>query len=151
MGLGWFVKGSRTPVKVKLGFKNFYVYGAICPNTGRHFELVLPQVNTECMNVFLEEMAKEVGDKQIIMVMDGAGWHKSKNLKFPVNFVIVYLPPYSPELNPIERLWLYIKQHNIKNRIYKTLTDLENNICEFINNISTNEVASICKVNYLTV
>jgi hypothetical protein len=81
LGLGWFIKGSRTPVKVKLGFKNFYVYGAICPDTARHFELILPQVNTECMNVFLEEMAKEVGDKKIIMVMDGAGWHKSKNLK----------------------------------------------------------------------
>jgi len=84
------------------------------------------------------------------MVMDGAGWHKSKDLKVPANFNIIYLPPYSPELNPIERLWLYIKQHTIRNRIYQTLSELEEAICTFIKTLELHEVASICNSINLT-
>ena len=65
------------------------------------------------MNVFLSEMAKQIDEKDIIMVMDGARWHHSKELKIPPNIEIIYLPPYCPELNPVERLWLYIKQNTI--------------------------------------
>lgn len=56
------------------------------------------------MNVFLEEMSKEIGDNEAIVIMDGAGWHKSKDLIVPKNIIIKLLPPYCPELNPVERL-----------------------------------------------
>ena len=134
---------------VKLGYKNFYIYGAANPFTGNNFNLLLPKVNTECMNIFLQELVKEVGSKQIIMVVDGAGWHKSKNLKIPDSITIIFLPPYSPELNPIERLWLHIKHHTIRNRIYNTLKELEDTICDFIKNLNLSTVARICNVNYL--
>ena len=58
IGHGWFKTGARTAVKVKIGYKNFYLYGAVNPISGEHFELILPKANTECMNIFFKEIAK---------------------------------------------------------------------------------------------
>ena len=77
LGHGWFTKGSRTEVKTKLGFQNFYLYSAVDPKSGVDFTLILPNVNTVCMNLFLTEMIKYIGDAPIILVMDGAGWHRA--------------------------------------------------------------------------
>lgn len=81
--------------------------------------------------------------------MDGAGWHKSDKLKFPANIRIIIQPPYSPELNPIEKLWQYIKDHTIKNRIYKTLLELENKICKFIQTLTPEIIKTVCGVSYV--
>jgi transposase len=108
-GHGWFPTGKRSRVAVKLGFKNFYAYSAIEVKTGEAFNLILPKVNTELMNVYLQEMSKHYLEENITLIMDGAGWHKSKKLIIPFNITIIYLPPYSPELNPVERFWLYKK------------------------------------------
>jgi transposase len=102
------------------------------------------------MNIFIQELVKDFGDKKIILVLDGAGWHKSKSLLIPDNVTLVFLPPYSPELNPIERLWLHIKRHTIRNRIYNALSDLEDTVCDFINSLNMEIVMSICNVNYLS-
>jgi hypothetical protein len=104
IGYGWYQEGSRTPVKVKLGYESFYLYGATNPVTGKSFKLILPNVDTDCMNVFLKELAEYLDNKKVILIIDGAGWHKSKNLRVPNNIILMFLPPYSPELNPIERL-----------------------------------------------
>jgi transposase-like protein len=127
IGHGWFKKGSRTPLKVKLGFKNFYLYSAVELGNGNHFSLQLPYINTDSMQLYLDELAKEI-DEEIIIIMDGAGWHKSKELVIPQNIQVIYLPPYSPELNPVERLWLYIKKSTIYNKIYETLEELEETV-----------------------
>ena len=100
-GHGWFRTGIRTPVKIKLGYKNFYLYSATSPKTGKEFTLLLPNVNIQCMSIFLEEFAKVNKDQKIVIVMDGAGWYKSKKLIVPNNIRIIILPPYSPELNPV--------------------------------------------------
>jgi transposase len=149
IGHGWFKRGTRTEVKVKLGFKNFYLYSAVNPKSGESFSLTLPKVNTVCMNRFLEEMVEYIGSKQTIIIMDGAGWHKSKDLKIPSNIEIIYLPPYSPELNPVERLWSYIKQHTIKNKVYDCLDELENVVCNFITSLDAKNLSSICSASYL--
>jgi len=148
LGHGWFPTGSRSAVKVKLGFKNFYVYGAVEPSSGEMFSLTLPKVNTELMNLFLQEMSECYKSEEIVIVMDGAGWHKSKKLIVPTNIIIVHLPPYSPELNPVERLWLHIKSSTIRNKIYDSLDDLENVICDFIKGITQATAAQICSVNW---
>ncbi len=111
--LGWFVKGSRTPIKVKLGFKNFYLYSSVDPSSGKSFSLLMPNVDTACMNVFLEELAEEIKE-DFILIMDGAGWRKSKNLIVPKNIQIFLLPPYCLELSPVEILWKFIKDNTIK-------------------------------------
>ena len=149
IGYGWYKKGSRSPVSVKLGYKNFYLYGAANPSSGENFQLILPNANTECMSVFLKEFSIAINGKKVILVIDGAGWHKAKCLDVPANITLVFLPPYSPELNPIERLWLYIKQHILKNRIYKSIIELEEALCNFINNMDITDVASICSTSYL--
>jgi transposase len=148
IGHGWFPKGIRTSVSVKLGFENFYVYSAVSPKTGKDCSLLMPYVNSTCMNVFLEHMEQELDGEEILLVMDGAGWHKSKGLKVPKNIEIIYLPPYSPELNPVERLWLYIKQHTIKNKIYETISLLEDSICDFMKNLKIEQIKQICNYDY---
>ena len=134
---------------VKLGFKNFYLYSAVEVGTGEHFTLEIPQVNTVCFNIFLQEFSKDYPDDKILLVMDGAGWHKSKKLEVPANIEIVYLPPYSPELNPVERLWAYIKRWTIRNKIYTTLSALQKAVGEFTISLSQELVQSLCSINYL--
>lgn len=101
------------------------------------------------MNIFLSEFAKVNKDQKIVMVMDGAGWHKSDKLKYPKNIRIIILPPYSPELNPVEKLWQYIKDHTIKNRIYKTLPQLERAVCKFVSGLNLEIIKSVCGVSYV--
>ena len=149
IGHGWFSKGVRSEVKIKLGFQNFYVYSAISSATGYNFSLTLPEVNTAGMNIFLQRLAKSTKGRKVVLVLDGAGWHRSKDLSVPCNIELLYLPPYSPELNPVERLWQYIKRHIIRNKIYDTLRDLENAVCDFIKNITANEIMSNCSCDYL--
>ena len=149
IGYGWFERGSRPNVSIKLGFENFYVYGAVEPVQGSSFSLILPYVNSEGMNVFFEQFVKELQGEEIVLVMDGAGWHKSSHLIIPPNIEIVYLPAYSPELNPIERLWLYIKQLVLRNRIYDNLDFLEHAVCECIKSILPLRIQTLCCAKYL--
>jgi transposase len=98
------------------------------------------------MNLYLKELStnlKRLG-KEAVVIMDGAGWHKSKDLEVPDNITIEILPPYCPELNPVERLWKYVKDHTIKNRVFNNLKDLEDTVCDFMRNLSCVEVVGIC-------
>lgn len=101
------------------------------------------------MNIFIKEFSEYLNGKSVIMVMDCAGWHKSKNLEVPENIKIVYLPPYSPELNPVERFWQYIKSLTIKNKVYDKIEELEDTICEFIKNLNPEIIKKTCHVNYV--
>ena len=138
-------------MKIKLGFKNFYLYSAVNPRTGEEFTLILPKANKELMKIFMTEFYKKYKGRNIIIIMDGAGWHKNQKylLQNIENIEIVLQPSYSPELNPVERLWQYIKNHIIKNKIYETLDDLENKICKFFNSkINDDLIRNVCAVNY---
>lgn len=95
------------------------------------------------MNVYLEEISQNISD-DFILIMDGAGWHKSKSLIIPKNIQIVILPPYCPELNPVERLWKYVKDNTIKNKVFEALSELEDEVCDFIAKLENNVVMSVC-------
>jgi len=136
---------------LKVGYKNFYLYSGVDIRDGDNFNLILPKVDTDHMNTFLSELSKEYPSDKIALIMDGAGWHKSKALKIPDNIIIFYLPPYSPELNPVERLWLYIKNNTLANKIYKNLEDLETVICEFVKELQNEVVKNICTASYLAI
>ena len=115
----WAEKGSRPTVIKQTRYENAYMYGAVDPVTGDSSALVAPRVNTETMNEFLKVLSSEVGpDDHVVLVLDRAGWHVSKRLEIPANITLLHLPPYSPELNCIERLWLYIKSHFLSNRVF---------------------------------
>ncbi len=151
IGRAWLEKGKRSPMPVKLGFENFYLYSAVEPKTGTDFTLEITHVNTHCMNAYLVEFSRVFSTKEIILVMDGASWHQSKQLKIPPNIEIVYLPPYSPELNPTERFWQHIKNHTIKNKIYENLSLLSTTLEVFLKGISSDTISSLCAVNYLAI
>jgi transposase len=148
VGHGWFPRGIRTGVKAKLGFQNFYLYSAVEVGSGRDFTLLMPKVNTATMNEYLSQLSRELGERQTIVVMDCAGWHRSGSLRVPQNIEILYLPPYSPELNPVEKLWQYIKSHLIKNKIYESIEDLENAVCAFIQNFNPDSIRRTCSLSH---
>jgi putative transposase len=149
IGHGWFKKGSRTAVNVKLGFENFYVYSAVCPGTGEDYTLIFPNADSDCLNAYLDEFSHYIGDKEVMFILDGAGWHKANKLKVPQNIELVFLPPYSPELNPVERFWQFIKDNTIKNQVYKTLKGIEDEVSYFLKGITNEITASVCRVEYL--
>ena len=148
LGHGWFTTGQRSRVDMKLGFKNFYVYSSVEPKTGEVFSLIQPKVNTVLMNLYLTEMSKQYEGEKIILIMDGAGWHKSKKLIIPQNITIHCLPPYSLELNPVERFWLHAKKNVIRNKVYETIDTLETAVCNFLNTILSISVAQICTIDW---
>ncbi len=101
------------------------------------------------MNIFLELWKKEIENRAIKIVMDGAAWHKSKELKLPENIKPIILPPYSPELNPVEKIWQHIKDNTIKNKVYEKISDLEDTVCGFIKTLENKIIKSVCNVSYL--
>jgi len=111
---------------VNPSYKNYYVYSSVSPATVEPFHLFLPNVNIEMMNIYIHEMATAYSDFEIMLVMDQAGWHKSKTLKVPPNMRFHFLPPYSPELNPVEKLWQWLKRHICRNRLFSSEDELMN-------------------------
>jgi transposase len=146
----WAEKGKAASVKVMQGFKNFYAYSAVCPFDGENFSLLLPGVNTECMCIYLEQLSNSFQDTKIILIMDQAGWHKSKELKTFNNIEIIYLPAYSPELNPVEKLWEWIKKECSHNFIYPDLEALGETVCKEYQKLTSEDYKRLCNCNYLS-
>lgn len=104
----WTPKGQRPEPLVQHRYQWLYLYGFVRPSTGETFWLVLPHVNTQTYSRALQEFANERAagpGKRVILVEDNAGWHTSAAVVEPDGLHRVRLPPYSPELQPAERLW----------------------------------------------
>lgn len=149
MGRCWALKGTRTISKIKPGYKFFYIYSGVSPLTGETFTLMLPWVNTEIMNIYLSKLSEEYSDKTVLLIMDQAGWHKSKGLNVPDNIQIDYLPPYSPELNPVERLWQWLRRKACRNRFFNNLDDLADTISSELSSMTNEQFRTICNCNYM--
>jgi len=107
-------------------YEYLWVIAAACPETGHGEGLLSPKLNTEIINNFLKLFARAIPpDEHAVMVWDGAGFHMAKAILVPPNVTLVQLPPYSPELNPIENLWHYLKSHFWSNRAYANYDELE--------------------------
>jgi transposase len=150
VGRRWARRGGRTVAVVRPGYKNFYAHGAVCPATGEDFTLVLPRVCTALMQVFLDQMAGHLCGRECILVMDRAGWHVSKELRVPPNITIVLLPPYSPELNPVERLWQWVKRHAIRNRLFLRLEEVMDAVGGCLKSMTAEFLRGICRCGYLS-
>ena len=90
--------------------------------------LILLSVNCACMQVFLGEVARRHPDENILMVVDGAGWHRSQAVTLPNNLQMLFLPPYAPELNPVEHLWDDLREKSFHNRVFDSLESLEDHL-----------------------
>ena len=126
-----------------------YAYGAVEPETGESVFLVLPYCNTACMNIFLSELSNRFPDDFILLVIDGAAWHRSKALEIPGNIGIILLPPYTPEMNPIEQIWKEIRKRGFKNEIFQTLEKVVDRLCNTINSLSCETIHSITGRNWI--
>ena len=115
----WCGDGIRPVVPCHRIREYIYAYGAVSPLDGEIVSLVLPYCNTECMNIFLEEVSKTYPNDYILLVADNASWHKSKTLVIPDNIEIFPLLPYTPELNPIEMIWDELHEKNFKTSYLK--------------------------------
>ncbi len=122
----WAQRGSRPTATRQTEYQYLWVLGAVCPETGYAEGLLSPNLNTTVVNVFLQLFSQSIGeDEHAVMVWDGAGFHTSRSLVVPPNITLVKLPPYSPELNPIENLWHYLKSHYWSNHAYADYHALE--------------------------
>jgi hypothetical protein len=122
----WRRKGRRPVVTVQHRYKWMYLYGFVCPSSGQTFWLVLPTVSVRAYTLALKEFADAVGagaDKQVLLVLDQAGWHISHQVVIPQGLQLVFLPPYSPELQPAEHLW-EVTDQAMENRHFQDLDEL---------------------------
>lgn len=109
-----------------------YVYAmtAVCPHDGRLTSLVMPWVDTETMSIFLGHTAQTFAGEFCVMLLDGAGWHRAAALRIPSTLRLLALPPYSPELNPVEHLWDHLREAVIGNATFATLDDVIDALCD---------------------
>jgi transposase len=122
----WARSGSRPTAVRQTEYQYLWVLGAVCSETGHAEGLLSPQLNTKIVSLFLEQFSRTLAaDEHAAMIWDGAGFHVSHSLKVPANITLIRLPPYSPELNPIENLWHYLKSHFWSNRAYADYEELE--------------------------
>jgi transposase len=135
----WAKRGTR-PRKIRQQqFISTYIYGAACHMTGESCALILPYANTESMNMFLEELSFRIRpNRHVALLMDNAGWHRATNLIVPNNITLVPLPPYAPELNAMEQIWEWIKNHYLSNQCYVNYTEIVNCACSAWNILSQN-------------
>ncbi len=119
----WAGTGSRPTAPRALGFASAYLFGAVCPADGKAAAILMPKANTSAMGLHLREVSWHVADDaDAIMFLDNAAWHSAKALEVPENLTLLPLPPYSPELNPAERIWHYLRSHKLSNRTFEDYT-----------------------------
>ena len=143
----WAPKGTR-PRKVKQKqFISTYIYGVACAATGDSFGLILPNVNTQSMQLFLDLFSKDIKEgRHAAIIIDNAGWHTAKDLNIPENITFIPLPPYAPELNTMEQVWQWMKDNYLSNTAFNNYNDIVNQLQDAWNAFSTNVelVKSIC-------
>ncbi|MEE1281960.1 MAG: IS630 family transposase [Acutalibacteraceae bacterium] len=139
----WCKKGIRPQVPCHHIREYRYAYGAVEPLTGESCFLILPYCNTDCMNVFLKHLSESYPEDIIILVCDGAAWHKSNSLNIPNNIHLLFILPYTPEMNPIEQIWKEIRKRGFRNEIFQTLDKVVDRLCSTICSISQDTIKSI--------
>ena len=139
----WCQKGHRPSVPCHHIREYRYVYGAVEPATGEAVFLMMPYCNTQCMNLFLEEIFKQYKQDEILLVCDGAAWHRSKELKIPSNIHITFIPPGTPEMNPIEQIWKELRKMGFCNEIFHSLNAVVERLCSTIRKLSKEIIRSI--------
>ena len=139
----WCFPGLRPQVPCHHIREYRYAYGAVEPLTGDSFFQVLPYSNSDCMNVFLRGLSDEFPSDQILLVCDRASWHTSKKLNIPENIHLFYLPPATPEMNPIEQIWKEIRKRGFRNECFKSLEKVIHRLCDTICSLTKQTIKSI--------
>ena len=143
----WGKRGIRPRAPRDTRYKSSYIFGAACPGRGTAAGLILPYVNTEAMGLHLAEVARTVADDaHSVLIVDGAGWHDSKDLVVPDNITLLKLPPYAPELNPMENVWQYLRANKLAITVFDTYDEILDKCSEAWNFFANDPGAN--KFNY---
>jgi DDE superfamily endonuclease len=144
----WAEQGSRPTAPRDRRYDWAYIFGAVCPARGIGAALVLPYADADAMNLHLAAISTLVAPgAHAVLELDGAGWHQvGGRLQIPDNISLLPLPPYSPELNPVENIWQYLKQNHLSNRVFDTYEDIVDACCDAWNKLmaTPDRVRSIC-------
>jgi hypothetical protein len=136
----WARRGSRPPAPRDQRHRWAYIFGAVCPARATGAALVLPTVNSELMNLHLAEISQTVATgAHAILVLDGAGWHQSGGrLSVPDNITLLPLPPYAPELNPVENVWEFLRANSLSHTVWDTVDEIVDACCDAWNTLIRN-------------
>lgn len=130
-------------------FENTYLFGAFSAINGSSFLLELPNCNTEAFQIFITEFSRENPTELKVIVLDNGSFHKSKRLEIPENIILIFLPAYSPELNPAEKVWWLLKREFVC-QTFKSMQELQKHITYSIKKIIQVEtIKSLCSFKYL--
>lgn len=124
-------------------FDNLYLFGAFSPITGDKCLLELPYCNSQGFQIFLDHLSQQNSNEFKVVILDNGAFHHANRLNIPYNISLVFLPPYSPELNPAEKMWRYIKDR-MSMIAYNNIEDLQQRLTQVVNNITTIITKSIC-------
>ncbi|MBD1565033.1 IS630 family transposase [Vibrio sp. S12_S33] len=126
----WAEKGTRPRAVQQQQFEYAYLFGAVCVNTGETEAIVVPMSNMEAMKEQLRLISQSTPtDKHAVVIMDQASWHQSYLADAFENVTIIHIPPYSPEFNPIEQVWSWLRQNEIANRCFECYDDIVDKLC----------------------
>ena len=118
----WYERGVRPRAVRDLGFASAYLFGAVCPERDAGVALVVPEASTAAMALMLAELADNLPPgTHAVVVLDRAGYHVARDLAVPPDLTLVPLPPYAPELNPVERVWEYLRDRHLSHRLFRDL------------------------------
>ena len=147
-GKGLTAKGIKPICLFQQVFQSLYLFGAFSPITGDHFELEMPHCNTDTFQVFLNEFSAKSPDEFKILLLDNGAFHKASRLAIPENMVLLFIPPYSPELNPAEKIWWKMKRA-FSGKLHKTLDNVSTFIESQVITLTNEEVKSSCLFEYI--
>jgi transposase len=146
-GYVWWQRGHTPRGRRDLGHRSAWIIGAVCPARDTGVALVMTRLDSEAMSLFLAELSQAIAPRaHAVVLMDKAGWHIAEDLIVPANLSLVFLPPYSPELNPIERLWLYLKDNRLTHRVFADTAEIIDACCDAWNGLlaETGRIRSLC-------
>ena len=146
----WAERGSRPSAVKQTEYEWAYLFAAVNPVTGASSAMIAPTVNTQYMNEHLRFIAREAGPAvHVVLVLDNAGWHVAKALRVPANVTLLYLPPYSPELNGAERVWGYLRSHYLSNRVYRDYDELFDALAAAWNRLEPERLKSLTHTEWI--
>ena len=137
--------GVKPIVTYQHAFKNTYLYGSFSPINGDAFIMEIPGVDSIVFEAYLHEFSKQKPDELKILIIDNAGFHSTKNISIPENIILVNIPPYSPELNPAEKIWQFLKTR-FKNQLFANMENLKKWLYnEILESLKPERIKSITK------
>jgi transposase len=147
----WCQKGKIPSVTQQLVREYTYAFSAVCPETGKVYSLIMPYADSEAMNIFLKELSNSQNNERIILCMDKAGWHTTKQLVIPDNLIVWFLPPYSPELNPVELIWRELRSKYFNNQTFNSLKDVDSHLEFALRDFAKDKesVKKLTKIKYI--